>query len=148
MLIIIKFHRCAVMKWKLTDHIQIGNLTLHWIRIYLTHVPAHIRFLDISDFQYPSTFFGVRYNHSVIFGDYVTLDGEDCLSVDTQPCDLTAARVHYLKSASCTRRQRRHWQNILGGWCWGGRERTLAFYDIFISFFFCIIRGAGEPRQK
>lgn len=72
----------------LTDNIQIGHLALHRIGVDLTHVPAHVRLLDFADFQYPLALLCVRDDHAMVFGDYVTLDGENCLRVDAQPGNL------------------------------------------------------------
>lgn len=79
---------------KLTDHIQIGNLTFHRIGVYLTHIPSLVRFFDISYFEYPGAFFCVRYYHSMIFRYDVRLYGENGLGIDTQPRNLNGNKLY------------------------------------------------------
>lgn len=58
------------------------------IEIKLFRIPSLVRFLDISYFQYPSSFFWMDDNHSMIFCYYMSLYGQYRLRIDTQPSDL------------------------------------------------------------
>jgi hypothetical protein len=72
----------------LTYHLQVANLTLHWICVDLAHVPATVRFPHISDLKIPRSVITVRDTYSMIFGDHVCCDSENCLCIDSEPRHL------------------------------------------------------------
>lgn len=73
---------------KLTDNIQVAHLRLHWISVDLTHVPALIRLFHVAYPQLPNLFFRVGDGNSMVFGDNMILNRQNCLCIDAQPRDL------------------------------------------------------------
>ena len=82
----------------LTDYIQISNLTLHWICVYLTHVPSTIGFLHFPYVKKPRAMIAVRHSYSMILGDDVIRNCKNCLSVDPEPRYLRTKILIFLSS--------------------------------------------------
>lgn len=80
------------VQW-LTDHFQEAYLTLHRVAVYLTHVPAPVRLLDVLDPQLPNTLLRETDSDAMILCNDVVLDGEDGLRVHAQPGDFEGAQV-------------------------------------------------------
>lgn len=72
----------------LTDHLEITDLALHRICIYLTHVPAPIGFSHLPDVKEPRPVIAVRNRDPVILRDHVARYRQNSLRVDAQPCHL------------------------------------------------------------
>lgn len=70
----------------------------HGIRVHLTHVPAAIRLLHLSDVQIPAAVVVVRQHDARILCDDVVVDAEDGLRVDAHPSDLERRRMQLATS--------------------------------------------------
>lgn len=58
----------------LTYYVQVPDLVLHRVRIYLTHVVALVRLLHVFDSQHPRPFIRMCYTHSMVLRYHVTLN--------------------------------------------------------------------------
>jgi hypothetical protein len=72
----------------LTDDFQVADLTLHGVRVDLTHVPSTVGLPYISYMQIPCPVITVCHTNAMIFGDHMTGDRKDGLSINSKPCDL------------------------------------------------------------
>lgn len=54
----------------------------------LTHVPALVRLLHLTNSQLPDFLFRIEDGNAMIFGDDLTAYRENRLRIDTQPSDL------------------------------------------------------------
>lgn len=72
----------------LTDHLQVPLSTSHRVRVHLTHVPAAVFLVHVSDVQIPRPVIVVGQGHPGILGDDVVVNGQDRLSVHSDPRDL------------------------------------------------------------
>lgn len=95
------------MRWRivfpdfrpLTDHLQVTQLTLHRVRVNLTHVPSSVGFLDVSDMKKPYPVIAVGDRDSMVLRDHVTVNGQYGLGVHPQPSDLKV-KLNYKKKCS------------------------------------------------
>lgn len=76
---------------------QVPLPAAHRVRVHLTHVPASILLVHVPDVQKPRTVIIVGQRHSGILGDDVMMNGQNGLSVHSNPCHLrieTGKRVN------------------------------------------------------
>lgn len=69
----------------LTDHLQISLARAHWICVDLAQVPAAVRLLHLSYVQVPGTVVVVGEGDASILRNHFVVDGENGLSVHTNP---------------------------------------------------------------
>lgn len=67
---------------------QVPLSTSHRVRVHLTHVPAPVFFVHVSNVQIPRPVIIVGERDPGILGDDVVVDGQNRLSVYSDPCDL------------------------------------------------------------
>lgn len=72
----------------LTDNVQETKLTLHRVRVDLTHVPSPVRLPQLLDVYMPRPVVRVRHANPVILGDHVVMNSQYGLRVYPQPCHL------------------------------------------------------------
>lgn len=75
---------------KLTYNLEVTFSGSHGIRVHLTHVPASIWLLNLSDVKIPAAVIVVRQHDAWILCDDVVVDAENRLCVDANPRDLQA----------------------------------------------------------
>lgn len=85
---ILLLQMALISECMLTDNVQETQLTLHGIRVYLTHIPSPVRLPQLLDMYMPCPVVWVRHADPVIFGDHVVMNGQYGLCVYPQPCHL------------------------------------------------------------
>jgi len=72
----------------LTDYVEIRDLILHRVRVYLAHVKPTVTLSYVSDVQPPHPVVRVGHLHPVVFRHHERLYGQYRLCVHSQPGDL------------------------------------------------------------
>lgn len=65
----------------LTDDIQETQLTFHWVRIYLAHIPSAVRLSQLLDVYVPRPVIRMRHADPVVFRNDVIVNGQYRLRV-------------------------------------------------------------------
>ena len=73
--------------------LEISSPAPHGVCIDLTHVPAPVHFPDVGDVQLPLLVLPVGEGDSLVPGDDAVVDGEDGLSVHSDPSNLVRPEV-------------------------------------------------------
>lgn len=74
--------------YKLTDDVEVTDLTLHRVGVDLTHVPATIGLLHLLYMKKPGAVLAVAHAYPMVLRYHVTRYRQYRLRVDAQPCDL------------------------------------------------------------
>ena len=72
----------------ITLHLQVSSPAPHRVSVDLTHVPASVLLLHVSNVQLPLLVFPVGERHPLVPGDDAVVDGQDGLGVHPHPGDL------------------------------------------------------------
>lgn len=86
----IRLNRTATL---LTDYLEIPDLALHGVRVYLAHVPASIGLTHLPYVKEPRPMIAVGDRDPVILRDHVVRYRQDGLRVDAQPGHLRIIKV-------------------------------------------------------
>ena len=77
----------------ITLHLQVSSPAPHGVSVDLTHVPASVLLLHVSNVQLPLLVFPVGERHPLVPGDDAVVDGQDGLGVHPHPGNLVGPEV-------------------------------------------------------